>query len=55
MAAAVFAITPQLENIVTPKLRGQIRCDKGVVGLIFAQRNCVIIPVQFQHMFCRFG
>ena len=34
MAAAVFAITAQLENIVAPKFRGQIRCDKGVIGLI---------------------
>ena len=55
MAVAVFTITAQLENIVAPKFRGQIRCDKGVIGLIFTQRDCVIISVQFQHMLCRFG
>lgn len=55
MAAAVLAITAQLEYVVAPKFRGQIRCDEGVLSLILAQRDCVIIPVQFQHMFCRFG
>lgn len=55
MAAAVFAITAQLKNIVAPKFRGQIRCDKGVIGLILTQRDCVIIPVQFQHMLGHFG
>ena len=55
MAAAVFAITAQLEHVVAPKFRGQIRCDKGVIGLILAQRDCVIISVQFQHMLGCFG
>ena len=55
MAAAVFAITAQLENIISPKFRSQILGDKGVIGLILTQRDCVIIPVQFQHMLCRFG
>ena len=54
MAAAVFAITAQLEHVVAPKFRGQIRCDKGVIGLILTQRDQVIIPVQFQHMLGRF-
>ena len=55
MAAAVLAIKAQLEYVIVPKFRGQIRCDKGIVSLILAQRDCVIIPVQFQHVFCRFG
>ena len=55
MAAAVFAITAQLENIISPKFRSQILGDKGVIGLILTQRDCVIIPVQVQHMLCRFG
>jgi len=54
MAAAVFAIAAQLEYVVAPKIRGQIRCDKGVIGLILAQRDYVIIPVQFQQMLGRF-
>ena len=29
--------------------------DRGVIGLILTQRDCVIIPVQFQHMLGRFG
>ena len=48
MAAAVLAIKAQLENIISPKFRGQILGDKGVIGLILTQRDCVIIPVQFQ-------
>ena len=55
MAAAVFTITAQLKYVVAPKFGGQIRCDKGVIGLILTQRDCLIIPVQFQHMLGRFG
>ena len=54
MAAAVFAIAAQLEYVVSPKFRDQIDCEKGVIGLILAQRDYVIIPVQFQDMLGRF-
>ena len=55
MAAAVFAIKAQVENIISPKFRGQIRGDKGIIGLILTQRDCVILLVQFQHMLGHFG